>query len=165
MKILVLSDSHSALSFMRKCVDILRPDAVIHLGDYYDDGQAIREEYPDLPFYQVAGNCDKYRTRGHVPEILIDKVFGVEIYMTHGHLQHVKLSTTLLTNLARQCKCDAVVYGHTHVTDCRLEEDGLWVLNPGSCGYNGGSAGLIRVNDNKITSCRIIRGMDLEELI
>ena len=31
MKILVLSDSHSALSFMRRCVDAVHPDAIVHL--------------------------------------------------------------------------------------------------------------------------------------
>ena len=35
MKILVLSDSHSTLSFMRLCIQSLCPDAVVHLGDHY----------------------------------------------------------------------------------------------------------------------------------
>ena len=46
MKILVLSDSHSALSFMRRCIDSVKPDAVIHLGDHFDDAEEMREEYP-----------------------------------------------------------------------------------------------------------------------
>ena len=53
MKILVLSDSHSGLSFMRLCVDTVRPDYIIHLGDYMDDGAAIAEEYPHVRVYQV----------------------------------------------------------------------------------------------------------------
>ena len=56
MKILVLSDSHSALSFMRRCVDSVKPDVLMHLGDYFDDGIAIKEEYPGIPMYQVPGN-------------------------------------------------------------------------------------------------------------
>ena len=39
MKILVLSDSHSALSFMRSCIETVKPDRIIHLGDYYDDAE------------------------------------------------------------------------------------------------------------------------------
>ena len=35
MKILVLSDSHSALQFMRQCVESVKPDAIIHLGDFF----------------------------------------------------------------------------------------------------------------------------------
>ena len=43
MKILVVSDSHSALSFMRTCIDCVKPDMFIHLGDYFDDAEAIRD--------------------------------------------------------------------------------------------------------------------------
>ena len=39
MKILVFSDSHSAMRFMRNCVDAIKPQAIIHLGDYYDDAE------------------------------------------------------------------------------------------------------------------------------
>mgnify|MGYP002514515205 CR=1 FL=1 len=44
MKILVLSDSHSALSFMFRCVRKVKPDAIIHLGDYFDDAQALQQQ-------------------------------------------------------------------------------------------------------------------------
>ena len=43
----------------------------------------------------------------------------------------------------------------------RQEPDGLWILNPGSCGYGGGTAGLIQVENRKIVSCRILRDEDL----
>lgn len=43
MKILVFSDSHAARSFMRLCMERIKPDAFIHLGDYYEDGEAIAE--------------------------------------------------------------------------------------------------------------------------
>lgn len=43
MKILILSDSHSAMSFMRLCVEAVKPDVLIHLGDYADDGAALHE--------------------------------------------------------------------------------------------------------------------------
>ena len=165
MKLLVFSDSHSALFFMRRCIDAVRPDVIIHLGDFYEDGQVIKAEYPDILFYQVPGNCDAYRVAGFVPEVLIEKIFGVEFYMTHGHKHHVKAGTGALTRVASGCKCDAVLYGHTHVPDCHREENGLWVLNPGSTGYNGGSAGLIEVNDKKITSCRILGWSALEEMV
>ena len=39
MRVLVLSDSHSSYHFMRRTIDELQPDAVIHLGDHYSDGQ------------------------------------------------------------------------------------------------------------------------------
>ena len=59
MKLLVLSDSHSSLRFMRLCMDKVKPEGVIHLGDYYDDGEVLKEEYPGVLFRQVPGNCDR----------------------------------------------------------------------------------------------------------
>lgn len=161
MKILVLSDSHSAISFMRRCVDAVCPDAIIHLGDHYDDAQALSEEYPSIRLFCVPGNCDRYRCMPGTPEIRIERVCGVNLYLTHGHLHRVKQYLGALLRDARACKVDAVLYGHTHTADCHLEEDGLWVMNPGSCGYYGGSAGLITVDQGKIHECRILRQDDL----
>ena len=164
MKILVLSDSHSSLSFMRRCIDAVKPDAMIHLGDYFDDGLAMAEEYPHIPMYQVPGNCDRYRYHGSEPEIAVRRIFGVDFYLTHGHKHNVKMYTGLLLRDARAAGVSAALYGHTHVAECFQEEDGLWVLDPGSCGYFGGSAGLISVDNSKITDCRIIRQQELEEM-
>ena len=43
MTILVLSDSHGGKSFMRECIRMLQPHAVIHLGDYYSDAEDMEE--------------------------------------------------------------------------------------------------------------------------
>lgn len=163
MKILVLSDSHSSLRFMRQCLDKIAPDCMIHLGDYFDDAEAIHEEYCSVPLLQVPGNCDRYRCSSRTQEILVETLDGVTIYMTHGHLHGVKQDTGRLILDARAAGAQAVLYGHTHVADCR-QEDGLWILNPGSCGYGGGSAGLIETQDGMILRCRLLRQEDLEEI-
>lgn len=163
MKILVLSDSHSSLRFMFSCLEQIVPDVVIHLGDYFDDGAALREAFPGIRLYQVPGNCDRYRCPPGQPEILVERILGVNLYMTHGHCHNVKLTLTRLLQDARSCRADAVLYGHTHQPDCRQEPDGMWILNPGSCGYGGRTAGLIEVENGKIVSCRILRQEDLEE--
>ena len=157
MKILVFSDSHRALSFMRDCIEKIRPDAIFHLGDHYGDGENIRMEYPDISFYQVPGNCDIYSAPPFAREMLIQRLGGVDFYLTHGHRHNVKMTTTKLLADARAAQADAVLYGHTHVANCYQEPDGLWVLNPGSCGSYGGSVGLIELTDGKIRSCRILR--------
>ena len=161
MKILVLSDSHSTLRFMRHCIDAVKPDAIIHLGDHFDDGIAMKEEYPAIPLYQVPGNCDRYRCHPSQPEILIHRICGVNLYMTHGHRHSVKSYLGALLRDARASRVDAVLYGHTHQADCHREEDGLWVLNPGSSGYFGGSAGLIVTDGASIIDCRILKDEDL----
>ena len=161
MKILVLSDSHSALSFMRRCITTVNPNAVIHLGDHFDDGQAMREEFPGIPFYQVPGNCDRYRCAPWQPPILIERVCGVNLYMTHGHKHNVKIYLGALLRDAREAKVDAVLYGHTHQAACYQEPDGLWVLNPGTCGCYGGSAGLINVHNGCIQTCSLLTDTNL----
>ena len=164
MKILVLSDSHSSLHFMREAIRSAKPDAVIHLGDYYDDAKALEEENPDIPFHIVPGNCDKYRCSDLIARVLCYPVCGVKLYMTHGHIHGVKMSLYRLLLDARKSGVQAVLYGHTHMADCHQEEDGLWVLNPGSCGHAGGSVGLIETKENEILSCRLLRQEDLEVL-
>lgn len=161
MTILILSDSHSTLRFMRLCAQTIQPDAIIHLGDYFDDGEVLSEEFSGIPFYQVPGNCDRYRCPPGQPEILIDRICGVNLYLTHGHRHQVKSGIGALLRDARAANVDAVLYGHTHIADCHVEEDGLWVMNPGSCGYFGGTAGIIETRNGRITSCRILKESDL----
>lgn len=161
MKILVFSDSHASRSFMRLCMERIKPDAFIHLGDYYEDGEAIAEEFPGVPNYRVPGNCDYYRMAESVPGILSCKIAGVQIYMTHGHLHGVKSATDRLLKEARKEKAQAVLYGHTHQAECYQEKDGMWVLNPGSCGSYGGSAGMLLIEENKIQGCWLLHPEDL----
>lgn len=162
MKILVLSDSHASLSFMRRCIEVTAPDAVIHLGDYYNDGQTMVEEYPQIPFHQVPGNCDMHRGWIPDPDIKLIELGGVRIFMTHGHRQGVKMSLHRLLADARAANAQAVLYGHTHVAHCELEE-GLWILNPGAASW-GGSAGLMTTERGKIKSCVLLRPEDVKDL-
>ncbi len=162
MKILVLSDSHSSLRFMRRCIEKVKPDAVVHLGDYYDDAESLAETYPHIPFHQVAGNCDKYRSPVNARLMLCYALGGVTVYMTHGHLHHVKMGLGALLADAWKNGAQVVLYGHTHIPDCHREEDGLWVLNPGSA---GSSAGILETDGQAITACYLITETNLEESV
>ena len=93
MKILVLSDSHSMLRFMRQCVDAVKPDVVIHLGDYLDDGEVIAQENPQIIFYQVPGNCDMYRCSPFLEQTRLVTIGGIRIFMTHGHFTPILSAT------------------------------------------------------------------------
>ena len=164
MKILVLSDSQSSLRFMRLCMDRLHPEEVIHLGDYYEDGENLAAEYPHVKFHQVPGNCDLFRCPSHLPMKLCYPVGGVMLLMVHGHEQGVKSNIHRLTAQARAYGAAAALYGHTHVPDCHQEEDGLWVLNPGSSRYTA-TAGWIETADDRIAVCKLISEEDLEKLV
>ena len=65
---------------------------------------------------------------------------------------------------AQDCGVQAVLYGHTHIPDCRLE-DGLWILNPGSCGYGSRTGAVIETEGGKIRTCRILTQEDVEEAL
>ncbi|MBR4017679.1 MAG: YfcE family phosphodiesterase [Oscillospiraceae bacterium] len=160
MKILVLSDSHSTMRFMKKCVERLKPDAIVHLGDHYDDGETLGELYPRIPLHQVAGNCDRYRCPIHAREMLCYPLGGVMTYMTHGHREQVKSGIGGLVAEARRYNAQVALYGHTHIPYCRQEEDGLWILNPGSASH---SAGILKTDGQAVTACYLITEADLEE--
>lgn len=161
MKILVLSDSHGMLCFMRRFMDAVRPDAVIHLGDMVCDADELSAEYPGVRFYQVAGNCDSGHVPADYPQARIESFLGNRVYLTHGHLHGVKCFLGKLMADARQCGADIVLYGHTHTADCRTE-DGRLIMNPGSAGY-GASAGVIEIGGKGEFSGRLLRQWDLED--
>ena len=162
MKILVLSDSHASLHLMRSAVKAIKPNAIIHLGDYFDDGEVIREENPQIAFHSVPGNCDKYRMYQPRPEVLSYPVCGVRLYMTHGHNHRVKQGLFCLLQDAKAANAQAVLFGHTHTPVCE-NRVGMWILNPGSCGHGGGTVGLMDVENGEILNCRILRQEDWEE--
>ena len=164
MKILVLSDSHASLHFMRQSIAAIKPSAVVHLGDFYDDAVSLQEENPTITFHILPGNCDRWRCPVSALEVLCYKVCGVSLYMTHGHNHHVKMGIGGLLADARKAGAQAVLYGHTHIAYCTQESDGLWVLNPGSCGGGERSVGLIEVENGEIIACRVLRQADMEGL-
>lgn len=156
MTILVFSDSHGAKNFMRACIEEYTPDYILHLGDHYEDGKKIAAEYPQIPMIQVPGNCDEYRDTEDAPLVRKIRLDGVSIFMTHGHLHGVKKNPYALVKDARDQGADIALFGHTHCALCRQEDD-LWVMNPGSCGYFGATAGLIEIENGQISSCDILQ--------
>lgn len=161
MRILVASDSHRGRSFLKWCIDRLHPNAVVHLGDYYEDAQILSEEYPYIPFHMVAGNCDQGRAPFGARELLCYDVCGVRLFMTHGHNHHVKQTTYFLTSDAKAAGAAAALFGHTHRAVCYQEGD-LWVVNPGSCVSYSGTVALLEVEDKKISACTILTQADVE---
>ena len=72
MRFAVLSDTHGDLSRMFAAADYIRalkPDALIHLGDFCADAEAMAKELR-LELHAVAGNCDAGRTTHPVVDVL-----------------------------------------------------------------------------------------------
>lgn len=164
MKILVLSDSHGKERFMYHCMDVIKPNHVIHLGDHYDDAQKLSRAYPHVRVHMVPGNCDNARGFDAPPLVMCYDIAGVRMFMTHGHLHGVKQDIYHLLADAWEKEAKMALFGHTHEAVCYQMEDGLWVLNPGSCRTFDGSAALIEAEDGKISACRILRQADIDEM-
>jgi putative phosphoesterase len=131
MKIAVFSDTHGRASGMAAAVAKTRPDAVIHCGDGSRDAQAIIREFPGLPVYQVAGNCDPDPA---LPLTLTIELGGVRILIAHGHSYGVRYGNLdRLAYAAEEAGARIALYGHTH--KARADVVGtVTVLNPGSAG-------------------------------
>ena len=82
MKVLVLSDSHGAVHFLRRILET-EPEAeiVFFLGDGLGDIEKVKPDYPDKKFITVKGNNDFYYQENREAYKYID---GVTIMACHG---------------------------------------------------------------------------------
>ena len=129
MRVGVVSDSHGFTGRLNTVLMAMEAeqkiDALIHLGDGYYDLRDLGADLP--PVYQVAGNCDHFRS--DTLDIII--LSCARILLTHGHNQHVKSGTDDLLAFAIQENVNAALYGHTHHP--RMEwRNGILLLNPGA---------------------------------
>ena len=133
MRLLVISDTHGRSDLFFRAIES-EPEArdVIFLGDGLRECEEAQDRYPDRRFHMVRGNCDWYA--GNAPA-LGDEMFGGKcVVFMHGHIQNVKFGPEVAIETARDRGADLLLYGHTH-TACTDYEDGLYILNPGSLGY------------------------------
>ena len=130
MKILVLSDSHGAVSPMEQAVEQTSPDLILHLGDCWRDAERLAERYPDIPMEHVPGNCDFRPTE---PAERLLELRGKRILLCHGHTYGVKQSLVTAGFAAEEQQLDLFLFGHTHrpLVDRRGR---TLFLNPGSIG-------------------------------
>ncbi len=130
MRIVVISDSHRKYNIVER---ILRDQPTAHhvffLGDVLTDIERVRGRFPDRDFHIVAGNCD---FMDMTPNFGIEKIDGVGIFYTHGHTVGVKGGTGVLLARAKAAGCKIALYGHTHIARTQYE-DGVYLVNPGSC--------------------------------
>ncbi|MBP3312249.1 MAG: metallophosphoesterase [Butyricicoccus sp.] len=129
MKILVFSDSHGRTIDMYGLIEAEDPDAVIHLGDHYEDACDLRRSYPNIPVYAVRGNND---FEPDAPLFSVIAPEGVRMYLTHGHRDRVGWTNTgFVSDRAAEHGCVLALYGHTHLRHDAMEGS-VRVMNPGS---------------------------------
>lgn len=150
MRIAVISDSHGHGHIVDRIIRRERTaEAIIFLGDLTSDIEDFTYEYTDKRFFIVSGNCDYFPS---YPYSAVANIGGVNIFITHGHTLGVKGGTGALSTAARQSDCQIALYGHTHVSNIKYE-DGLYIVNPGSCARSrdgGNSYAVIDIRENGI---------------
>jgi putative phosphoesterase len=150
MKLLVFSDSHNDVATMLSVVKAEQPEAVLHLGDHFEDGLELRSRI-QAATYLVAGNTDQGQGSSTTALLTFDQT---KIFMTHGHVFGVKESLSDLLNAGSGLGAYIVLYGHTHKPYLSFT-DGLWVMNPGCIGRRSSKAihatyGLILLDNRRI---------------
>ncbi len=137
MKIIVMSDSHGVLPAAERVLCLhADADLFIHLGDGEREMSRLCSTMPDLAerLYYLKGNCDTGRlVQPTHTRLVLPLPWGHRIFAAHGDAYQVKYGTARIAFEARKEQADIVLYGHTHVRECRYE-DGLYVINPGSLG-------------------------------
>ncbi len=144
MRILVVSDTHGDLRTLLKVVNS-QPTAevIIHCGDGDEQVQYLKDNYKDKMIVGVKGNCDWCSM---LPSKEIIRICGKTIFITHGHLYNAKITLYNLMCAAREEKADILLFGHTH-NAMTYYEDGLNMMNPGSCHGYMASYGFIDITD------------------
>ena len=132
MQIAIISDTHmprGARALPQQCIErCAAADEILHAGDLFDVPvlDMLRELGP--PVHAVSGNVDSAAVRALVPSRLELELGGARVGMTHipgaahGRLERLRADFP---------RCDAVVFGHTHMPEHR-ELDGFQIFNPGS---------------------------------
>ena len=129
MKVLVVSDSHGRNDLLRQAIGQEAPiDLLIHAGDVEGDLKKILGEETEYKIKVVAGNMDR---SAEVNASLAFDVGAHRVFLTHGHHYGVHYTASALVDMAKKCKADVAIFGHTHMP-VREKEDGVLLLNPGS---------------------------------
>ena len=132
MQLAIISDTHmprGARAIPPACLErCAAADAILHAGDLLDVPvlELLRELGP--PVHAVYGNVDSAAVRALLPERLEVELGGVRVGMIHipgaanGRLERLR---------AGFARCDAVVFGHTHMPE-HAQDGGFQIFNPGS---------------------------------
>lgn len=119
-RVAILSDTHGLLREEVK-EELKQADAIIHAGDI-NTQEIVNELKSYAPLWIVRGNNDKEWAK-ELPDHLFVEVEGVRFFVIHNKKEIPKDLTGV----------NVIIYGHSHKYSVN-EEDGILLLNPGSCG-------------------------------
>jgi putative phosphoesterase len=128
----LISDTHipsRAKSIPKRVLEVFeKVDYIVHAGDLVQ--LSVIDELEQLaPVLAVYGNMDGPEIRGKLPKINTLKVFEWKIGVTHD--PGTPFGMGKMRELAKQNGFNVLVYGHTHNSNIKWEENILYI-NPGS---------------------------------
>jgi len=128
----ILSDTHlprGARAIPPACLaQCARADAILHAGDLTDLGVLDTLRALGPPLHAVHGNVDTPAVCAVLPTRLEAGFGAVRVGMVHVPGPPGRRLTELRAAFPR---CNAVVFGHTHVPE-HAQRDGFQIFNPGS---------------------------------
>ncbi len=133
MRLAIISDTHmprGPRAIPPACLErCAAANAILHAGDLSDVSvlELLRGLGP--PVHAIHGNVDSAGIRHLLPARLERTFGGARIGLTHIPGPAAGRVARLRTLFPR---CDAVVFGHTHMPEHAEDEDGFQIFNPGS---------------------------------
>ncbi|MFU8792504.1 MAG: metallophosphoesterase family protein [Acholeplasmataceae bacterium] len=142
MTILITSDVHGRSDLLKAVIEKHKNiELHINAGDMCLN-QHIIDKYQVIT---VSGNNDYPKTQ---PNERVIELNHMRIYMTHGHIEHVKLGLERLKKKATDHKVHLCIFGHTHKRYLNVD-DNIVFVNPGSLG--DGSKSYAIYEDGKVS--------------
>jgi putative phosphoesterase len=128
----LISDTHipvRARSIPKKVFEVFEGvDFIVHAGDLVE--LSVIDELEQLaPVLAVYGNMDGSEIRGKLSKLNSVKVLDWKVGVMHDPSS--LFGTKKMREIARQNDFNVLVYGHTHNSNIKWEEDRLFI-NPGS---------------------------------
>jgi hypothetical protein len=123
----IISDTHGTL-YPLALQALEGVDAIIHAGDIVVP-EHISQLAAIAPLTIVRGNMDRAAELARIPLSQTLRIGGADFYVIHI-LEDLDIDPAT-------AGFAAVVFGHSHVPICQ-QQNGLWMLNPGSASYPRG---------------------------
>jgi hypothetical protein len=153
----LISDTHipvRARDIPKKVFEVFEGvDFIVHAGDLVE--LSVIDELEQLaPVLAVYGNMDGSEIRGKLPKLNSVKVLDWKVGVTHDPSSLFGMKK--MREIAKQNEFNVLVYGHTHNSSIKWEENTLFI-NPGSPTnplphfIAKPSVALLRITKDKIT--------------
>jgi len=156
MKLTVTADSHKDFHKLKGVAEVnTDADLFIHLGDGQYELIDVANEFPDMKFVFVKGECD----HGNTKEERVITIGGLKVFCTHGHNLGVNDGLEQILDKAMFHDCKIALYAHTHIYKTDYI-NGIYLMNPGSVseprGKNPPTYGVIETAEDMTIKMNIV---------